>query len=347
MNDTTSIPEGGNQALTDALALSFRLLRGLMLLIALAYLGSGVFVVHQHERAIVLLFGRVAGLGADRVKVPGLHWTWPRPFSEVIKLPTERVQTLSTASFWYGREAEFQDDAGTPPTLRPDRDGYLLTGDANLLHSRWAARYTVESPLAYAFGFAQFEDVLRSELDRAVVRVSARFAVDRALRTDLEAYRGAVENELRERARALDLGIRIHGVDMLGITPPRQVAAAFDGVTQSAQERAQQISDARAYAVRTVNEAHGEAARRRSEGESARQARIAEVQAQADAFEKIYPQWLLNPDLVARTLLQDGVRRALAHVEQKYVVHSRPGAEGQEIRLQLGPEEAIGAEEMK
>lgn len=347
MKEAPAIHEEGRQALADALGLSFRLLRGLMALVGLAYLASGVFVVHQHERAIILLFGRAAGLGADRIRDPGLHWTWPRPFSEVVKLPTERVQTLTSSSFWYGREADFQDNAAAPPTLRPDRDGYLLTGDANLLHARWAARYTIESPEAQAFGFAAFDDLLRSELDRAVVRVTARFPVDRALRTDLEAYREAVESDLRERCRALELGIRLHGVDILGLTPPRQVAAAFDGVTQSAQERAQQISDARAYAVRTVNEAQGEAARRRSEGESARQARVADVQAQADAFEKIYPQWREHPDVVARTLLQDGVRRALTRVDQKYIVHSRSDTDNQEIRLQLGPEERIGAEDMK
>jgi len=335
----------GGQALAEALRLSFRLLRGAMLLILLGYLASGVFVVQQHERALVLVFGRVAGLGTERIKEPGLHWTWPRPFSEVLKLPAERVQTLTTRSFWYEREADFQDNAGPGPTLRPDRDGYLLTGDANLLHSRWSARYTIAQPLAYRFGFADVDAVLLDELDRAVVRVSARFAVDRALRTDLEAYREAVEADLRTRIDQLQLGVRLQGVDIVGIAPPRQVAEAFDAVTQSAQERAQLISDARAYAVRAVNEAQGDGERLRSEGEAFRQARITEVKAQADTFERIYSKWKDSPDTVARTLLQDGVRRALSGVEQKYVVHA--GDADQEIRLQLSPEKIFGAEELK
>jgi membrane protease subunit HflK len=340
-----AVANNGGQALTEALRLSFRMLRGAMLLILLGYLASGIFIVHQHERALVLLFGNVAGLGADRVKEPGLHWTWPRPFSEVVKLPTERVQSLTSSSFWYGREADFQDNAGPGETLRPGLDGYLLTGDANLLHGRWAVRYTIAQPLAYRFGFADVDAVLLAELDRAVVRVSARFGVDRALRTDLEAYREAVEKDLRARADELALGVRIQGVDLLGITPPRQVAESFDAVTQSAQERAQAISDARAYAVRAVNEAQGDGERIRSEGEAFQQARITDVKAQADTFERIHGKWKENPDMVARTLLQDGVRRALSHVEQKFVVHA--GGDNQEIRLQLGPEKIMGAEELK
>jgi regulator of protease activity HflC (stomatin/prohibitin superfamily) len=137
----------------------------------------------------------------------------------------------------------------------------------------------------------------------------------------------------------------VQGVDILAIAPPPQVAAAFDAVTQSAQERAQFISDAHAYAVRAVNEAHGEAARRRAEGETARQARLSEITSRADAFARLYPKWRANPDLVGRTLLQDGVRRALAGVEEKYVVHRR--ASGQEIRLLLGPKQKFAAQELK
>lgn len=341
MNPTPQDPlsDAGTQALSEALRLSFRLLRGLMVLMGLAYLASGLFVVPQHERALVLHLGRVAGPGGDRIKQPGLHWTWPRPFSEIVRVTTERVQTLDTRSFWYGRATDFQDNAGPGDTLRPDADGYVVTGDANLLHSRWALRYTVTDPYRFRFAFTDAESVLRHELDRAVVQVSARFAVDRALRTDLEAYRDEVDRVLRARLDNFGLGVRIQGVDVLAIAPPPQVAAAFDTVTQSAQERAQFISDARAYAVRTVNEAEGEAARLRAQGESARQARLSEITSRADAFARLYPAWKAQPDIVGRTLLQDGVRRALTRVKEKYVVHrGNGGPDGaQEIRLHLGP----------
>jgi membrane protease subunit HflK len=345
LNTPATQPDTGAQALTEALRLSFRVLRGLMVLLALAYLASGIFVVQQHERALVLRFGQVTGLGSDRIKEPGLHWTWPRPFSEIVRVETERMQTLDTRSFWYDRESDFQDNAGPGETLRPEADGYVVTGDANLLHSRWALRYTVADPYAYRFRFVDPETELRNELDRAVMQVSAQFSVDRALRTDLETYRSQVDRLLRARLDELGLGIRLQGVDVLAIAPPRQVAAAFDAVTQAAQERAQYISDAHAYAVRTVNEAAGDASRLRAEGESARRGRVSETKARADAFTSLYPKWKANPDVVGRTLLQDGIRRALLQVEQKYIVHGR--SEGQEIRLHLGPEPRIMSEEIK
>lgn len=345
MNTPDTQLEPGALALADALRLSFRALRGLMSLLALAYLASGIFVVQQHERALVLRFGKIAGMGSDRIKEPGLHWTWPRPFSEIVRVSTERVLTMESRSFWYGRDSDFQDNAGPGATLRPDFDGYVVTGDANLLHCRWALRFTVADPLAYAFNFIDPDAALHGELDRAIMHVSARFAVDKALRTDLESYRDEVERVLRSRLDALRLGVRVQGVDVLAIAPPRQVASAFDAVTQSAQERAQRISDARAYAVRAVNEAQGDASRVRAEGESARQSRVSETSARADAFASLYPKWKANPEVTAQILLQDGILRALAQVDAKYVVHGR--SEGQEIRLHLGPEQKFMAEGLR
>jgi membrane protease subunit HflK len=336
---TDESPNPGMQALSDALNASFRAFRFLILGLLAAYLASGIFIVRQHEKAFVLNFGKLSGLGAERIKDPGIHWTWPRPFSEIVKVPAERVQTLTTTSFWHRQNPEYQEEDVTAsgPTLDPERDGYVLTGDANILHAQWTVRYTVASPEAYAFQFTDIDQFVRHELDHAVVQVSARFATDRALRTDIASLREGVERELSKRCAAIDLGIKIQGVDMTSTVPPQQVAAAFDSVVQAEQDRAGTISEARAYAARTQNEAAGEAAKRRVEGETYKRRLLADIQADADSFTRVYANYAKNPDVFMQTMLQDTLRRTLSHVEQKYIVHGSDGQ--QEIRLQLGPEQ--------
>ena len=230
--------DAGGRALNDALGAAFRLMRVVMALLALAYLASGVFVVRQHEKAVVLVFGRVSGLGEEAIKGPGLHWTWPRPVSEIVRLPAERVQTLTVDTFWYKREGDFQDNAAPPSALRPDAEGYAITGDANLLHTRWAVRYTLAQPDTFAFRWTDAALVLRQELERAVTRVSATAPIDRALRTDIEGFRAAVERVLRARLDELGLGVRLQGADLLASAPPQQVAEAFQNVTKAEMERA-------------------------------------------------------------------------------------------------------------
>lgn len=334
MSEPTLNQDLGAAALSNALRLTFRMLRVVLALAVVAYLASGVFIVPQHERAFVLRFGRPVGVGADRVKGPGLHWHWPRPFSEIVRVPTERVQSVASRRFWYGRPAPFQDGPDDHGSLRPGEDGYALTGDANLLHHRWAVRYTVADPFRFRFGHVAPEQTLLDELDRAVIQISARFPIDRALRTDVAGFRDAVESAVRARVEALDLGIRVQGVDLLGITPPIPVAPAFDMVTQSAQQRDQLISDARAAAVRIKNEAEAEADRIVSAGAAERQRRVSAVAARADAFASLRDAWTRHPNVVERTLRQDALRDVLARAGRKWLAPDR-GPE-QELRLNFG-----------
>lgn len=336
MNTHQPMPEtrdSGTAALVAALAVSFRVLRAVMILVLIAYLFSGVFVVGQHERAFVLIFGRIAGRGSERVKGPGLHWTWPPPIAEVVRVPTERVQTVETGAFWHR--------TGEPgPTLQPGLDGYALSGDANILHARWAVRYTVQDLETYCFRLQQPDALLRLELEHAVVKTTGRFPIDEALRTEIEALRDAVDMELRRRVAALELGVRIERVDILALAPPRQVAAAFAAVIEAEQDRSRQISAARAAAIRMRNEAEGEAARRIAEGQAYRRQIVAEVSARADYFRRVLAEYEKQPTIIARTLRQDTLRRALAGVEQKFILYRNEQGQ-QELRLLVGPEAVL------
>ncbi len=329
----------GQAALSEALSISFRILRWIMGLLLLAYLASGLYIVNQHEKALVLVMGKLQGAGDTVVKEPGFHWTWPRPVSEIIRIPAARVQKLDLDAFWYEQAAGFQDNAdihpGTP--LAPGRDGYTVSGDANLLHSRWTARYTIDDPVAYALRQEDAVNALANELQRAVLHQSAVTPVDAALRTGIDAFREGVERRLRSRLISLETGIRMQGLDLVAVIPPRQVEDAFNDVVQAEQEQARTVSDSRAYATRIVNEADGEAGRLLSEGQAYKDRLINEISADADSFRRIAEQMKRNPDLIRDVLREETVRQALANVDNVYVVPS--GGDGKrQIRLRLGPE---------
>ncbi len=330
----------GRQALADALQVSFRLLIGVMVLITLAYLGSGLFIVQEHERAYVLVFGRITGMGAERIKEPGLHWTWPKPIAEVVRVPAARIQSMEVDTQWYEALPTAELAPGprqaASPSLRPLRDGYLMTGDANIIHARWGVRYAIRDPETYLFGVAEAERLLHKELDRAAVRVAQRWPVDRALRTDIEQFRGDVDQELRTRLHAHPIGLELHRLDLLAVTPPLQVAAAFEQVIEAEQDRSRSISAARAYAARVANEARGAASRVRAEAQAERQRVVSEAEADADFFRSVQEAYQAQPTVIAHTLWQDRIREVLAQVDRKHILHERTDGQ-RELRLQMGP----------
>lgn len=332
-NPATERLDAGAAALADALRVTFRLLRLFLLLAIAGYVASGIFVVSQSERAIVLLFGRPVGVGAEVIKEPGLHWTWPRPFTEIIRVPTERVQTIHTRRFWHSVETEIEGHLRQWPASDPEI-GYAITGDANILHSRWAVRFTVSDPFQFVFGHADPAETVRDELERAVMMVSAKYSIDEAMRGDVAGLRAAVEAKVRERVRELDLGVRIQGVDVLAVAPPPETASAFNDVIQAAQERDQAMNDARAEATRIRNEALGEADRISALAVAERQRRVAATAARADAFTSLQEAWSKNPALVRETLRQDALRTALSAAGRK-VILTGSGSD-QEIRINFG-----------
>jgi len=324
--------EAGLDALSDALQLSFKLLRYVMAAAFVAYFATGIYVVKQHEKAFVLNFGKVAGFGQHRVKGPGLHWTWPRPISEVVKVPSERVQTLVSNEFIYEMDAE-----GNPANVRGAailEDGYSVSGDANIFHSEWELRYTISDPEQYAFKWEDAKHVLKYALHRAAIKVSSSIPIDDAIRKGIEGYRASVENTLRKSIEDMGLGVKIQGLDLTAVLPPHKVRDSFLQVITAENNKYEQITSAKAYLNTSKVEAQGEAERIVFEGESAKQQIISELQGDVNYFKKVLVKYIENPEVIRKTLLQDGLRRTLKQVDEKYIMDK----DENELRIFLAPE---------
>jgi membrane protease subunit HflK len=331
----------GQAALSSALNVSFKLLRGFMLLLFIGYLLSGMFVVKQHERAFVLVFGRVDGVGESRIKGPGAHWTWPRPFSEIVRVPTERAQEVMSLAFLFAVEVS-EDGTWVPApsgeTLRPGFDGYSLTADANILHTRWTFQYTVKDPEAFYLRHKDGERLLTRLFEDAVVQSSAGLTLDESLRSAVERLHGDVLSHLRKSCAALQMGVQIENVRLLETIPPQQVFKEMNQVLAMATDAGTNVADARKEADKIRTAAIGEAERIRRGGQSAGQELLLEIQADAVYFEKIYAQYRENPVVIAQALRQTSVRRALKQVKSRYLIHTA-GEGKQKIIIPLGPEE--------
>jgi len=329
--------------LQDALRVSFRLLRIVMVILLGLYALSGIRVVPQDEKAVVLVFGKIRGVGEDRVKGPGFFWTWPEPIAEVVSVETEHVKIVHTRnSFWYFVDPltppDMEGNFPSGPTLDPMRDGYTITGDVNLLHTQWALRYTVQNAEAYALAFQNVNDLLLNELRHAVVRVSAGFSIDRALRTEINAFILAVEKACRDGANALNLGVSIQGIELVGKSAPLQMTDAFDQVTSAEIKRAADFSEATRDETQIRNEAEAEAAEVLEEARAAANNYISDLEARADYFRDIRAGLDGGLDSFKETiLLQEARTRIHQNVRESFLVPRPVDGKETEYRIILTP----------
>ena len=135
-----------------------------LLALVVAYLTSGVTIVQPDEVAVVYRFGALVGDGAGAVREPGVLVAMPRPIVRVVRVPTARVFETELRDLHFSQT----DDKATRylvtsrTTLDPERVGYVVTGDQNIVHVAMVARWQVADPIAWTQAVAEPEELLRA-----------------------------------------------------------------------------------------------------------------------------------------------------------------------------------------
>jgi modulator of FtsH protease HflK len=176
-------------------------------------------------------------------------------------------------------------------------ENLILTGDQNVIDLAYSVRWNVQDPQRFLFQIVDPEqtigEVAESAMRAAVARVSLEDAIG-AGRADIEQR---VEQSMQQILDAYGSGVRILGVNVNQSSPPEAVNDAFLQVS-AAQQRAQSyMNSARAYALQITAKAQGEAA----------------------AFEKVYSEYRLAPDVTRRRMYYETMERVLSRVDTTIV----------------------------
>ena len=240
-----------SQSLADALRVSFWVLKAVMVLLLIAYLFSGVFNVREQEVAVRLRFGKIVGEIGGRVLGPGgPYFALPFPIEQVIRVPTSPGQIELNRQFWY--EVADADQAelistlgGKAGPLDPERDGSLLSGDANIIHARWTATYAVVNPVDFVTRVADRQAAARlvtAAAEQGVVYAAARMSADDLIKAQhLDAARRRAQDMLDSVAS----GIKITSLAMKEAAFPLPVRPAVQSVLDAESDKAQLIEAAK------------------------------------------------------------------------------------------------------
>ena len=340
--------DASSQALADALSSSFKIIKSLMVLIVLVFLASGIFTVKPNERAVVLRFGKPWGMSSDQLLKPGLHWAFPYPIDEIVRIPVGQTHTLVADSGWYVLPIGVtENEDPTPyakPSLTPGVDGYNITGDGNVIHTRAVIKYRVQDSgaLDYVFNFDNTTNMLASVLDNAIVYVSSQFAADDTIFGKFDQYNEAVSARFKEAVQTMRLGISIDSIS-LQTSAPLDVRPAFTKLIDSSQRAKTKVAEAEGIARNITNSALAQASVLVSEALTRSNLLVKSVKEEARVFTQQLPYYQSNPQLFKQRLLMETMQVALTNAQDKFFIPQRADGKTRELRLQLnrGPLEAI------
>jgi membrane protease subunit HflK len=173
----------------------------------------------------------------------------------------------------------------------------MLTGDQNLIDIAYTVRWNVKNPEWYLFQLSQPEETIRQVGESAMRAVIA----DIDLQGAMGDKRGEIEAQVAERMQQIldgyRSGIAIQGVAIQQADPPAEVNDAFKEVTAAQQQAQSYVNNANAYALQRTRNAQGEAA----------------------AFDKVYAQYKLAPEVTRRRMYYETMEQVLSKLPKTIV----------------------------
>ncbi len=343
--------EAGTQALANALRASFTVLKVAMIALVIFYLASGVFYVRPQEVRFKLRFGNIVDSWGEKLLKPGtIHIKWPWEDYEIVST-SEAIVELGNVYWTAWPQAGMQQKQ----SLDVRSDGYLLTGDANIVHMRVRARCRprgdAEGAMSYKFAVEKPELILQRCLMSAVTKVVSSMPVMDVLKRD--ALFPRITEELRARVADFEhksgvpLGLEVIAVEaaetrrVKNPTEPLAggVSQAFLEAQNAGSRRDQFIEEGKLQANAMIESAQATAREQvaRTRGYAARL--VGDADADAEAMRRLLPTYLSSPEeagILRDTIYQSAVQWALRHAKTVFVLHDPSDETSRELRLLLG-----------
>lgn len=208
---------------------------------------------------------------------------------------------MSVTAPWPIQQVETRDVTSVINDVIPENEGsenLVLTSDQNLIDLSYQVRWRIKDLKLFTFATVDPQRTVK-EVAEAAMRASVA-------EVSLDAIwdgtgRGPLELNTRERMQgildAYRTGVQVVGVDIKKADPPEKVADAFQKVNVAQQNAQRDKNVAQAWAQQTLARAEGEAA----------------------AFDKVYQQYKLAPEVTRRRMYYDTMERVLSNNEKVVV----------------------------
>ena len=206
---------------------------------------------------------------------PGFHFKLPAPIDQVNKIKFEDIRT---------------DLIGT---AEGDAENLMITGDGNVINIAYAVRWRVKNAENFLFQIANPEATVRDATESAMREIIARSTLNNAIGPERAAIAEQVRERVQEILDSYGSGVLVQGVDINKADPPTAVDESFKDVSAAQQDAQQFLNQARAYAQQVQAQAGGATA----------------------AFDKVYEQYRLAPEVTRKRMYLETMERVLGKVD--------------------------------
>ncbi|MBK5265268.1 MAG: FtsH protease activity modulator HflK [Alphaproteobacteria bacterium] len=173
----------------------------------------------------------------------------------------------------------------------------VLTGDQNIVDLAYSVRWNIRSANLYKFELADPESTIREVAESAMRSVVATVSLNDTIGSGRTEIEQRVQQRMQEILDGYRSGILVQGVAIKQADPPEAVNDAFKEVSAAQQTAQTYMNEARAYAQQLTAKAQGEAA----------------------AFDKVYSEYRLAPEVTRRRMYYETMEEVLSNIDKTIV----------------------------
>lgn len=179
------------------------------------------------------------------------------------------------------------------------RDGSenVLTGDQNILDLAYTVRWRVENPRDFVFEIRDPVETVRATAESAMRAVLATTTLNEAIGAGRTTIEARVTQMMQQILNDYQAGVRVQGVSIRQAAAPASLIDDFNAVTAAQQEAVGALNNARSYSQQVIARSQGEAA----------------------AFDKVYEQYRLAPEVTRRRMYYETMEAVLAKTDKTIV----------------------------
>lgn len=279
--------------------------RGLVifgLVIALLWLGSGVYRVQTGSEGVVTRFGAFHHITGE-----GLHYHLPTPIEavEILNVSLERQKEIGYSSGSRGSEG-----AGIPA------ESLMLTGDVSIVDVNFDIQWRIKDSRDFLFNVRNPEAALKAVAESSMREVMS----DTTAISAFTEGKSRIANDSKQlMQKVLDhyqAGIEIVRVNIQRVDPPSVVNDAYRDVQSAINDKGTLKSQAEAYANDIIPRARGEAVKMVQGAEAYKQKVVANAQGEAARFTSIYAAYKQAPEVTRKRLYLETMEAVLQNMNK-------------------------------
>jgi membrane protease subunit HflK len=266
-----------------------------LVLVALIWAASGIYIVDASERGVELRFGKYT-----LTTMPGPHWHFPWPVESVEVVNVSEVHTV---------EVGYRNNVRT----KVPSESLMLTEDENIVDLQFAVQYIRANPEDYLFNNVNPDETMKQVAESAIREIVGKSKMDFVLYEGREEIAVNAKSLMQGILDRYGTGITVSQVTMQNAQPPEQVQAAFDDAVKANQDKERQKNEGQAYYNDVVPKAQGTAARLEQEAEGYKQRVIASAEGESARFDQVLREYQKAPRVTRERMYLDAMEGVLSN----------------------------------